>query len=174
MPAHKLVCDHTTDMLLLHAVQPSAPDVKASVPLTAIGARLDNRYTAPQVGQAQQYTQTAAYITAITHGCIPLATSSGVQCRLCHNGRAQLTGTLILLYKGMQQLDLLLLPQATTCLHPQKTTLTIPHPIIPWRCRCLHGSSTPQQHYKRCGWRGWATTTSLTHQTHCCRALPAS
>jgi hypothetical protein len=41
--------------LLPPVMQPSAPDVKTSVPITAIGARLDNRYTPQQVRRPIQH-----------------------------------------------------------------------------------------------------------------------
>lgn len=51
--------DHPAPFLLIHApaaccrtppaLQPSAPDVPTAVPLTAVGARLDNRYKPEQV-----------------------------------------------------------------------------------------------------------------------------
>jgi hypothetical protein len=65
LPEHKQFSSSTVVLLLpLHAMQPSAPDEKTAVPITAIGALLDNRYTASQVGPTHQHNVFAAPATA--------------------------------------------------------------------------------------------------------------
>ncbi|WIA33547.1 hypothetical protein OEZ86_006671 [Tetradesmus obliquus] len=70
------------DFTLVETYKPSTPDVMTSVPITAIGARLDNRYTAPQVSAWQQHTTAAlqeVWLEGLGHNYIADAPDSLLQ-----------------------------------------------------------------------------------------------